>query len=125
MKQFAVIVLLLSCIRLARADSIASIPEPVALLGHMVQSRTSKEIGRVVDILINRDGRPQAAVLDVGGFLGVGTRHVAVAWGALRFSPAGQGGTTIAVDIASERIKAAPAYEAGKPVMALTIDAAD
>jgi hypothetical protein len=109
----------------ARAESVPVEPEPVSILGHLVESRTSKDIGRVVDVLVDHDGHPQAAVLDVGGFLGVGARKVVVAWSALHFSAAGGDKLTVAIDISSDRIKAAPAYEPGKPVIALASDKPD
>jgi hypothetical protein len=109
----------------AGAESVPVEPEPVSLLGHLVESRTSKDIGRVVDILVDHDGHPRAAVLDVGGFLGVGTRKVVVAWSALHFSAAGGDNITVAIDISSDRIKAAPAYVPGKPVIALASDKPD
>src|SRR5271166_6932849 len=37
-------------------------------------------VGRVIDVLVDQTGRPRAAVLDVGGFLGMGARDVAVDW---------------------------------------------
>jgi hypothetical protein len=108
--------------RSARGGEAAAVPvdpEPVSIMGHLVESRTSKDLGRVVDVLVDHDGKPVVAILDVGGFLGVGTRRVAVAWNALHFSAAGGNKLTVAIDIPSDEIKAAPAYEAGKPIKAL------
>jgi hypothetical protein len=113
------------CARLARADSVPVEPEPVAILGHLVESRDSKDMGRIVDLLVDHDGHPLAAVLDVGGFLGVGNRKVVVAWSALRFSAAGGGKLTVMIDIPTDRINAAPAYDPKKPVKALATDAPD
>lgn len=38
------------------------------------------EIGEVEDILVDRNGRPLAVIISVGGFLGVGDRDVALGW---------------------------------------------
>lgn len=94
-----------------------------AVLGHNVlilqDGRPPQDIGRVVDVLVDTDGRPVAAVLDVGGFLGVGNRRVAVSWPALRFEPA-RDGFTITLTLPADRIRAAPDYKGpDKPVQAV------
>jgi hypothetical protein len=42
------------------------------------------DIGEIGDMIIGVDGTLQAVVLDVGGFLGIGEREVAIQWSALR-----------------------------------------
>jgi sporulation protein YlmC with PRC-barrel domain len=59
-----------------------------AILGQRVTDAEGKEIGRLVDVLVDANGQPQAAVIDFGGFMGVGNRKIAVHWSALHFSPA-------------------------------------
>lgn len=85
----------------------------------MVESQSDKDLGRIVDVLVDEKGEPQAAVVDVGGFMGVGNRRVAIAWSALRFGQV-EGKLTISLDVPSDKIKAAPEFVAGKPVQALT-----
>jgi hypothetical protein len=89
----------------------------VALLGLAVQGADGKEVGRIVDVLVDQAGHPRAAVIDVGGFLGVGNRKVAVEWAALRFTMGKQASAILG--IASETIKSAPAYDPAKPVQAI------
>jgi hypothetical protein len=82
----------------------------------------AQEIGRLVDVLVDVGGQPVAAVLDVGGFLGVGSRKVAVAWAALRFDSPEQTKDkfTVTLTLPADRIRAAPDYKgAGKPVEAI------
>lgn len=43
------------------------------------------DIGEVNDVILSRDGMVDAVLVDVGGFLGIGERQVAVDMGALRF----------------------------------------
>jgi len=68
-----------------------------------------KEIGRVVDVLVDAGSNPRAAVIDVGGFLGVGARRIAVNWSDLTFPPTGSA-TDIKLDLTSAQISSAPAY---------------
>jgi hypothetical protein len=52
-----------------------------------VYDSTDQKIGTIVDLLIDRDGHIQAAMIGVGGFLGLPSKHVAVPFGALRLIP--------------------------------------
>jgi hypothetical protein len=75
-------------------------------------------MGRIVDVLFDEKGQPHAAVVDFGGFLGVGTRKIAVSWSALRFD-LGEKKHVIALDLGREQLKAAPEYkytESDKPI---------
>lgn len=44
-----------------------------------------EDIGEVGDIVLSRDGTAQAVLVDIGGFLGLGEREVAVSMDSLRF----------------------------------------
>jgi hypothetical protein len=37
-----------------------------------------KKLGKISDMLFNADGSISAVMMDVGGFLGIGAKHVAV-----------------------------------------------
>lgn len=81
----------------------------VAILGQPVAGPDGKSLGRLIDVLVNEDGKPTAAVIDVGGFMGVGARKIAVRWNALHFAP-GATKTPISLDWSIDQIKAAPEY---------------
>ena len=51
-----------------------------ALIGAKVHNNNKDTIGSVEDIYIDNDGKVQAVVVSVGGFLGMGTKDVAVKW---------------------------------------------
>ncbi len=89
-----------------------------AILGKNVRSRNGEDMGRIVDVIVNRDGQVRAAVLDFGGFLGVGSRKVAVDWSALRFEPSGKP-DRISVDLSRNSVRLAPEYKEGTPVVVL------
>ncbi|MEQ8825212.1 MAG: PRC-barrel domain-containing protein [Filomicrobium sp.] len=48
------------------------------LIGATVYSDEKKQIGTVNDLIVSNDGQVNLAIVDVGGFLGVGAKHVAV-----------------------------------------------
>ena len=97
-----------------QAPELLRIPTATAatLLGRRVLDHGGQEIGRLVDVVINGTGRPLAAVLDVGGYMGVGSRKVAVDWALLRFTIAGDD-TRVIVDLDGDIIAAAPEYKGG------------
>jgi len=84
------------------------------VLGKEVRSIADENMGRIVDILVDSSGQVRAAVIDFGGFLGVGSRKIAVDWGILRFE-AGR----IGADLMRAQVKAAPEYKEGKPIFVL------
>src|SRR3954451_24775299 len=51
-----------------------------SVLGKEVRSSADENLGRIVDVIVDRSGRVRAAVIDFGGFLGVGSRKIAVDW---------------------------------------------
>jgi hypothetical protein len=79
------------------------------ILGRNVAGPDGKVIGRVVDVLVDAGSNPRAAVIDFGGFLGVGTRRVAVNWSDLTFPPTGTD-TDIKLDLTADQIRSAPPY---------------
>jgi hypothetical protein len=89
--------------------------EAVAILGRNVSTPDGKTIGRLVDVLVNAEGVPEAAVIDFGGFMGVGARKIAVHWSTLKFSPA-NAKQAITLDLTPDQIKAVPEYtDTNKP----------
>lgn len=91
--------------------------EATGTLGRVVIGPDAKVVGRIIEVLVDQAGEPRAAVLDVGGFLGVGSRRVAVAWRALHFNPSPDGQGRIVLDMTANQIRATPEYKAAdKPV---------
>src|SRR6185369_2390735 len=93
--------------------------EVEGILGRDVRSAADEDMGRVVDVLVDRSGQVRAAIIDFGGFLGVGSRKIAVDWNALHFPPPGKPGARIALDLNRDQVNAAPEYQDGKPVVVL------
>ena len=80
---------------------------------------SGRNAGRIVDVLTDEAGRVRAVVVDYGGFLGVGSRKIAVAWKALRFLPTAKKGEHIALELTRDQVRAAPEFKEGKPVIVL------
>jgi PRC-barrel domain len=93
--------------------------EVEGILGRPVQSVDDENMGRIVDVIVDRSGRVRAAVIDFGGFLGVGSRKIAVDWSALHFPPPSQPNAKITLDLTRDQVKTAPEYQDGKPIVVL------
>ncbi len=85
--------------------------EAAGILGKKVVGPKGDNMGLVVDVLVDSDGRPRAAVIDFGGFLGVGTRKIAVDWQLLEFRP-GDAAAPVVLDLSREELQGAPEYKA-------------
>jgi hypothetical protein len=90
----------------------------MGVLGKQVRSSAGEDMGRIVDVIIDRSARVRAAVIDFGGFLGVGNRQIAVAWNAIRL-PADDKPGALVVDFTRDQLRVAPAYKAGEQVVLL------
>ena len=95
--------------------------EVEGILGREVRSSSADEnMGRIVDVLVDRSGLVRAAIIDFGGFLGVGSRKIAVDWSALHFPAPAKPEPPIKLELNRDQVNAAPAYEDGKPVTVLS-----
>ena len=91
------IALLLSCAAVVEAQGVAPVAGKIVLgvsetetvgvargyrasklLGAAVYNEHDEKVGKVGDLIIRQDDTLSFAIVDVGGFLGVGKRHVAI-----------------------------------------------
>lgn len=85
-----------------------------SILGREVRTRVEEDVGRIVDLLADRHGRVQAAVIEFGGFLGIGTRKIAVEWSTLSFAADAKQPAVI-VNLSRDQLRAAPEYKPNEP----------
>jgi hypothetical protein len=93
--------------------------EARGILGNDVRSSANEDMGRIVDVIVDGEGRTRAAIIDFGGFLGVGSRRIAVDWKALHFVPAAGKRYGIVLELTKDQVKLAPEVKEGKPIIVL------
>lgn len=89
--------------------------DALPILGTKVYDAAGQDMGPIVDVLVDRSGAPRGAVIDVGGFLGVGSRKVAVDWQLIYFRPWDEK-MPILLDLTRAEVQAAPEYKGAKTV---------
>ncbi len=94
-----------------------------SILGKRVDSPKGEDLGRVVDVLADADGRVRIAIIDFGGFLGVGIHRIAVDWPLLHFNPDGRG-SSLVLSLSRAQLQTAPEYKDNPRPQILTEPAA-
>jgi hypothetical protein len=89
------------------------------ILGRDVRSAANEDMGRIVDVIVDREGTVRAAVIDFGGFLGVGSRKIVVDWNALHFGKVANKSDSITLELNKEQVSAAPEYKEDTPLIVL------
>jgi sporulation protein YlmC with PRC-barrel domain len=72
-----------------------------------VYDPSNKKIGEIQDVLLSPDGKVNALIVGVGGFLGMGEKDVAVAFGAVKHTTK-DGKVYLTLDTTKDALKAAP-----------------
>jgi sporulation protein YlmC with PRC-barrel domain len=83
------------------------------LIGAELKSRSDDEtIGTISDLVIDENGQIAAVIVEVGGFLGLGEKEVAVNWNSIerRLNDDGDG-YNFSVDTSKDAVKDAPEYK--------------
>jgi hypothetical protein len=93
--------------------------EAHGVLGRDVRGPTDEDMGHIVDVIVDRTGSVRAAVIDFGGFLGVGSRKIVVDWNALHFGRVANKGDAITLELTKDQVMAAPEYKEDAPIVVL------
>ena len=84
------------------------------LIGRNVKNPQDETVGEIKSVYINADGKVDSVILGVGGFLGVGERHVRVAWKDLRISDNGE---KVVINANKDQLKGMAPYTYRDPKM--------
>ena len=80
------------------------------LNGTTVYGSGDENIGSIGDIILSESGEVDAVIIDFGGFLGIGTKPVAVGFDNLTFLRDGNGALVLRTNLTREQLDAAPEY---------------
>lgn len=79
------------------------------LIGMNVQGTDGKKLGDIKDLVIDpEEGGVEYAVLEFGGFAGIGDKYFAVPWEALQLD---QTNKKISLDVHKKDLKSAPGFD--------------
>lgn len=79
-------------------------------MGTSVYGPDNKTIGSIGDIALTPQGQVDAVIVDVGGFLGIGAKPVAVAMDNLNFMRDSGGKITLTTQFTQDQLRNAPEY---------------
>ena len=80
------------------------------IIGTEVVTSSDEKLGTISDVIVERDGSIVAAVIDVGGFLGIGAKPVAVSFESLTPTPTDDG-QKIVVALSKDELNSAPEFK--------------
>ena len=80
--------------------------------GATVYDTQNQKVGDVKDIILDKDGKVAAVVLDVGAFLGIGGKYVAVGMNDLKITQENNSNKPrFTIDMTKDQLKSAQAYD--------------
>lgn len=82
-------------------------------VGTTVYGANDENIGEIGDIILSDDGQVEAVIIDVGGFLGIGEKEVAVSMDNLAFLSDADGEYYLYTTFTQEQLEAQAAYDEG------------
>jgi sporulation protein YlmC with PRC-barrel domain len=88
-----------------------------SLIGGTVYSSADENVGNINDIVIGKDGKVQAIVIGVGGFLGLGEKDVAVPMDRIQFVRDANNTMKYTITASREELDQAPAFDRTKLVV--------
>ncbi|WP_214469625.1 PRC-barrel domain-containing protein [Mesorhizobium sp. dw_380] len=83
------------------------------LKGTTVYGANDAKVGQIGDVVLTPDKKTDAVIVDVGGFLGIGSKEVAVGMDNLKFMTDKNGKKYLYTTFTKEQLQAQPAYNKG------------
>lgn len=81
------------------------------LIGTQVKVADDTKVGEIGDVLVGKDGKVEAYVIDVGGFLGIGQKPVAMSAESVQVMADATGAMTIYSPFTREQLESQVAYD--------------
>ena len=81
------------------------------LKGTTVYGANDVEIGSIGDVVLTPENKPDAVIVDVGGFLGIGAKEVAIGMDKLKFMTDKNGKKYLYTNFTKEQLQAQTAYD--------------
>ena len=81
-----------------------------ALLGANVRNQANETVGEIEEVFLGTDGAIKTVVVSVGGFLGVGSKNVAVKWSDIKLERDGKD-LRVKTNWTKDSLKAMPDYK--------------
>jgi hypothetical protein len=85
------------------------------LIGLKVMGAGDESIGSISDLLVEKDGKVVAAIIGVGGFLGIGQKSVAVSFNSLNLTRTPDGTERATVQLSKAELEKAPDFKPYDP----------
>lgn len=83
------------------------------LIGTTVYGANDETVGEIGDVVLSADNNVDAIIVDVGGFLGIGEKPVAIGMDKLKFMADSDGNQYLYTDFTKEQFEAQAAYDKG------------
>jgi hypothetical protein len=78
-------------------------------IGMKVENPNKENVGKISDLIFDDQNRIVGAVVSVGGFLGIGDKHVGLAWNELKIQ--GDREPVAVVTLTKDQLKSAPQFK--------------
>ena len=83
------------------------------VIGMTVVNGNNDSVGKIGELVLSQDGKVHGVVVDVGGFLGMGTHRVLLDWKQVAMNDK-DGSTVASVNMTKDALKQLPEYSANK-----------
>ncbi len=80
------------------------------IVGSTVFDTSDNDLGKVNDVVLDKDGKMTAVVIGVGGFLGIGEKNVAVPYDAITKTADKDGNPKLILNASADALNGAPEY---------------
>ncbi|SCZ45751.1 PRC-barrel domain-containing protein [Afifella marina] len=81
------------------------------IMGATVYGSNDESVGDIDDVIVGQNGDVRAVIIDVGGFLGIGEKPVAVEYDTLNVQKDANGETRYSINATQNQLEDAPEYE--------------